>query len=121
MKGVSIKNIALIVFGVFTVLYLNSFFGCNKDNSYDIKLAYKDSMFAMKQREIDIKDKEIMAKDSIIAGLLGRANEIMANFDKHQVVYKPIYEQLKNIPVHIDAIRNDDDAIKRAFSKREEN
>ena len=121
MKSISLNTILLIAVAILGTLYLNSYFGCNKDNSYKIKLEYKDSMFAMKQREINGKDIELAKKDSIILVRTSLIDSVLSNIEKHQAVYKPIYENLKNIPVRIDAIRSDDAAIKRAFSRREEN
>lgn len=120
MKPISFNTILLIALAVFVVLYLNSFFGCNHNDSYKYKLELNDSLRSIDKRQIEADKIQLAQKDTIISNLTQQVDSVISNISKHQVVYKPIYEQLKNIPIRIDRIRGNDDAIRNALSTREQ-
>jgi hypothetical protein len=120
-KTYTITHLAVMGLIVFLVtLQLSTWMGCNHDSSYKSKLELKDSLEAIDKRQIIDLKQQLVFKDTAIAQKERQTASILQNIDKHQTVYKPIYEDLKNIPARIDVIRNDDAAIKDAFSKREQ-
>jgi hypothetical protein len=97
-------------------ILLNSFLGCNHDNSYKGKLVLSDTLIAIKQREIDSKNIEIAKLNEIIQRSEQRDSALIIDYVTHQNVYKPIYDRLKNIPAHIISISGDDERIRAAFA-----
>lgn len=112
----------IIVFVLGTVLFMTFFTGNHdkyKDLYFKEKLAAKDSAIAEKQRIIVSKDNQLLKADERISQLDNKDSLLALSFTRHQTVYKPINDELKNIPIHLARIRGNNDSIRNSFSKRE--
>jgi hypothetical protein len=104
--------IGFVIIVLFILLY-NMFKPGVKHNDDEIS-----KQLIQAQREIiELKTKENIQMDSVIRA--GKYSDSMLNvhFIENQKNYKSLYEKLKNIPVNIARIYNNDDSIRIKFSE----
>lgn len=112
MKFDKLHIILLLVFAVVGTLFVSSLFRKSPPPNVtppEVIKAFDQERETWK-RLADEKDKNvtfILQQDSL--------KEVFYN--QHQKIYLQYNDQLKNIPVHIARIANNDDSIRAAFAK----
>ena len=116
---ISKENIRTGLVVVIALILLCNLFGIFKGKEtlpdhFKELIAAKDETIISISRE---RDTYRQWKDEQTAELQVKDSILVSAFQKNQSTYKPIYEDLKNIPLRIVRISGNDDSIRAAFSK----
>ena len=117
--NINIPLLLTIIATALLTLQLKSCFSSKPVNETEIvnreKIKYLEKD---RQRDSVEKMQLIVEKDVLVKFLKERDSLLAVSYIKNQTVYKPIYENLKNIGTRFDRMADNDDSLLAAGKKR---
>jgi len=104
---------------VLLTLQLNSCFSKKPVNETEIVNREKMKYLEKDRKRDSVEKMQLIAKNDMLAEELKEKDSLLAiSYEKNQTVYKPIYDNLKNIGSRVDKLFGNDDSIQSAYRKR---
>ena len=119
-KVFSLTHILLFIAIFIGALFVFNIFKRGKSidtTTYKKIISLQDSLIKSKQDIIDTKNEQNTQLNQQIASHEKQDSILLKTFLDNQKNYKLIDARIKNIPIEIARIRNNDDSIRAAFSR----
>lgn len=119
-KYLTVKNIAVFFSVLLAIILVFTLTHKNKTGKIDFAQKYldlTDSLLAAKEQVIEAKNQANQEKDKSIAQHNRQDSILNQIYLLNQKNYKTIDEKLKNVPVSIARIANNDDSVRAAYRR----